>query len=559
MPLPAKHNLIDPHQLQVWLDELPWLDTRRTAACILESLLQLAKAGLPWQQRHELLQAYHPHLHQLTDALEQSLLDAPLPLSDGPVDNARLLLQLCCAMVENHTQLVFDHSLEENKDAPLAETVSRTLDWLARQALYQAQIYTPPGDTFWQTFYRIYHLIEKHDLLGPGLEPQSELRIHLFRILLFHLASPQRFRQRELQQIDRFLIHFAHWAVIKRQPRYRTHKAGFFFDCNTPRPPCSIKLLKQIEPPPGEVRFLFLQAVTQKLLNYVGSAQPEGFETLPFVQTRKLALRLAHLYGAPRQRRWRRLEGKGRRRLVVGLEDLIAVLDQQGHVHHGLRGLLPRVPKKEDANVLFAADFELLPQEDRSDPDLSRRRSEIGCFQYLQQSKSITSREEIWPSAASAPQPMHFPGHLADASARGYRLIWLDHSVAKLKVGEILSLFQEQNDHDLEIAAIRWLRSNPDGSVTVGVELLSFTTQVVVVSQKIPHDCDLEPQRDWGLLLPEQPAIQHPTCLLAPAFTWQKGQWVDIYRSKEDKTGYSLPRLLESSPAYDLFTLEKLS
>jgi len=560
VPLPANQTLTDPQRLRAWLDQLPWLDTRRASSCVLQVLERLSRqTGLSWHQRDALLQVCHPYVHQLVDALEQTLLDVPLPLTDSHQDDARRLLQLCDAMAENHTRLVFDDRADRSDTTTLSETLGRTLEWLARQARHQAQIYAPVDETFWRTFYRIYRLIEKEELLSAGSEAQAALRIQVFRILLFHLAGPQRFRQRELQQIDRFLCHYGQWAMIRRQPGFRNIKAGFFFDCEAPSPPCSVKLLKQVEPPPGEVRFLFLQAVTRKLLDYVSSARPEGFETLPLVQARKLALRLAHLYGAPRQRRWRRFEEKSACRLVVGLEDLIAVLDRQGQVHEELRELMPQAPKEQDATVLFAADFELLPQEGASEADPSRCRSEVDCFQFLQRAKPATSWEDIWSSSGAHidPRAVHFSGRLTDASARGYRLVWLDHSVARLKVGEIVTVFQGQNDP--EIAAIRWLRSHPDHSVTAGVELLSFTAQVVVVSLQIPDNRRLEPRRDWGLLLPEQPVTGQPTCLMAPAFTWQKGQWVDIYRSRNDKTGYSLTRLLDSTPAYDLFALEPIS
>ena len=556
MPLPANQTLTDPSQLRAWLDQVPWLDTHRASACLLQVLERLSRqSGLSWHQRDALLQVCHPYAHQLADALEQILLDAPLPLADDHQDDARRLLALCDSMVENHLDLVF---ADQNDIEPLAESVGRTLEWLARQARHQAQVYAPVDEGFWRRFYRIYRLIEKSDWLEAGTETPAALQTHLCRILLFHLAGPQRFRQRELQQIDRFLRHYAHLTTIRRQSHFRNHKAGFFFDCETPNPPCSIKLLKQVEPPPGDPRFLFVQAVTQKLLDYVSSAQTEGFETLPLVQARKLALRLAHLYGAPRRRRWRRFEEKTACRLVVGLEDLIAVLDQQGRVHQELQGLVPR-PLRQDATVLFAADFELLPQEGASEADPSRCRSEVDCFQFLQRAKPATSWEDIWSSSGAHidPRAVHFSGRLTDASARGYRLVWLDHSVARLKVGEIVTVFQGQNDP--EIAAIRWLRSHPDHSVTAGVELLSFTAQVVVVSLQIPDNRRLEPRRDWGLLLPEQPVTGQPTCLMAPAFTWQKGQWVDIYRSRNDKTGYSLTRLLDSTPAYDLFALEPIS
>lgn len=558
MLVQTTYCLTDPDQVQTWLIELPWLNVDQTADRLLDQLKALVQIQLPPRQRNRLLKLYQSPLIRLTEDLENRLLDCALPLCEADRETARRLLELCHQMIANYTQVIFVPEFLDPEQLDLAEcriTLTYMLDWLARLARHSAQIYTPPGEDFWRTVYRIYLFLEAHGLL-PHLPESGEIpkiRTQLFRILLFELCGPGRFRPRELKQIDQFLERFAGYAEIHRQRRLENRQARFFFDCITFQPPRSVKLLGEIKPAPS-LRFLYPHEVTQKLLKCV-SELPN--QELP-QPVKKLALRLAHLLGAPRQRKWRRFDEQRECLLIVWLSELIAALIREGQIDHRLSRLLPGPTSFTDAGAEFRADFELLPLATgpvrHDDP-----RSEVNIVRQLLDGKAKIDAHEIWMQSLELAKHgrTRFPGRFANVCTQGYCLIWLDHACTKLKVGEILGINHTQGE--IEIGAIRWLRQETSGEIAVGVELLSFAARLVVVSLWLPSLSSAAPRRDWGLLLPAQPALGRPACLLAPACAWQRGQWVEIYRSLAERQNYCLQQLIDSTPAYDLFGLERIS
>ncbi len=551
------HCLTDPDQVRTWLTELPWLNLDQTTARLIDQLRALGQTQIPPRQRNRLLKLYQSPSIQLSEDLENRLLDCALPLCDSDQETAQRLLELCHQMITNHARLIFTPEFLDPAQLDCAECriiLTHMLDWLARLARHSAQIYSPPGEDFWRTVYSVYLLLETHAFLSQS----PDLRTYLGRILLFGACGPGRFRPRELKQIDQFLYRFAGYAEIHRQPILENCQARFFFDCATFKPPRSVKCLQKVAPPPLSLRFLYPHQVTQKLLECV--SRTPGQELLSQPQAKKLALRLAHILGAPRQRKWRRLRGQGECLLIVGLAELIAALLREGQIDQGLCKLLPASAISADAGTQFSADFELLPLEDRPTQQHDNPRSEVDIFhQFLDRPAKIDTHQ-IWLQSLSLTKEngrIRFSGRFADVCAQGYCLIWLDHACSKLKVGEILGINHTQGE--IEVGAIRWLRQETIREIAVGIELLSVAASLVVVSLWLSSPSSAVPQRAWGLLLPAQPVLGRPACLLAPAYAWQRGQWVEIYSSLAEKQNYCLKQLIDSTPAYDLFGLEKIN
>ncbi len=549
--------LTDPDQVQTWLMELPWLNVDQTTASLIDQLKALGQTQIPPPQRNRLLKLYRSPSIQLSEDLENRLLDCALPMGDPDQETARRLLELCHQMIANHTLVIFAPEFLDPEQLDPAEcriTLTHMLDWLARLALHSAQIYSPPAEDFWRTVYRIYLLLETQAFLSQS----PDLRTQLGRILLFGACGPGRFRPRELKQIDQFLYHFAGYAEIQRQSILGNRQARFFFDCATFKPPRSVKLLKAVAPPPRGLRFLYPHKVTQKLLECVAGIPNQ--ELLPQPQAKKLALRLAHILGAPRQRKWRRLREQRECLLIAGLSELIAALIREGQIDKEFYKLVPASAISADTGTEFSADFELLPLEDGPIQQHDNQRSEVNIFRQLLDGQAKIDAHEIWLQSLSQTKEngrIRFSGRFADVCAQGYCLIWLDHACTKLKVGEILGINHTQGE--IEVGTIRWLRQETTREIAVGVELLSFAASLVVVSLWLPFPSPAVPQREWGLLLPAQPVLGRPACLLAPAFAWQRGQWVEIYRSLAERQNYCLKQLIDSTPAYDLFGLEKIN
>lgn len=535
--------------------ELPWLNLDQTIPKLLNQLQALAQTRLLPQQRNRLLNLYQPYLIQLTIELEGHLLDCALPLSDRDQETARLLLELDRQMIANYKQiLIAPEFLDSSQSSPSERQVSltRMLEWLARLARHSALIYSDPGEEFWRTVYRIYFFLEAQGWLPHSFEVGtiSTLYTNLVRVLLFGACGPGRFRPWELMQIDQLINRFASQAKIHSQNTLGNWQARFFFDATTLKPPRPIKLLKEA----GQLRnlrFLYPHQVTHRLLEHVSGTS----EFLPRRQDKKLALRLAHLLGAPRQRRWRRFSEQKECLLIVGLSELIATLSEQGQIR-GLRRLLS--DSTFAATEVGQADFELLPQGDGL-VQHDNLRSEVSIFHQLTDGQTKTDANQIWMRSLQSTQGngrTKFLGQFADVGAGGYRLIWLDSTYTKLKVGEILGINHTQGE--IEVGVIRWLRQESASKVAVGIELFSFAASPVVVSLWSSSNAAAH-KRDFGLLLPVQPFLSRPACLLAPSCAWQRGQWVEIYQSPTEKQSYCLKQLIDSTSAYDLFKLEPIN
>ncbi|HHJ40112.1 MAG TPA: hypothetical protein ENJ86_11765 [Methylothermaceae bacterium] len=556
----------DPNSLRNWLATLPWLDCHNTGNCILTQIRALNHTVLSTGLRYQLLEEYYPYLLQLVDGLENFLFDTALPLSKDSKLQAMLALELYQEVSEGYLITVFAKDFLKAKELSKSDQTTalvRAIDSLQRVQVLSAQVYEPLDDTFWRKVYRLYEMAE-YDNLFEDNTPSSHMPVfnqaHFLRLFLFSLCAPQRFRQRDLKQIDLFLQSFAQFAEIHSKPSYQQKKAYFHFDLYDPTPPRSAKLVEH--PESIGSRFIYCQEVVKQLLKFISNPPAAtGKSVLPVNATRKLALQIAHSLGAPKHRKWGRMQENSECLLVVGLEDLIAVLNKEGKIHQNLKSLLATPSGRMDENLLSTGDFDLLPLDGDELFDTGQviyEGMERDVYQRLVNQMYSTPDFGLQEKPAQRDQDNkqnHFPGKLLNSSAQGYCLIWMDHALSKLKVGELLVVLNHGDD--LEIGAIRWLQKDPDQGLLVGIEIITFAINVVVVNLKISPDAQGEFRREWGLLIPPQPTLGRPTSLLSPAFVWQQGQWVQVHHQNGKVENYWLKSLVDSTPAFDLFALEK--
>lgn len=554
----------DCNQLEEWLNTLPWLDCYNTGMNVLKQLNALNHTLLSANKRSQLLALYHPHLIQILDGLGNHLLDACLPLTGDSKLQASLALALHQQLSEGYISIVFSKDFAGNPELSLkerAKTILRAIESLHGLLVFSAQIYEPKDGEFWRKVYRLFEIAEQCGLLDQSSQHGKFIHERFNRLFLFSLCRPQAFRQRDLKQIDLFLQCFAGQAEIRQQLQTNNRKAYFFFDLFEPTAPRSIKFIEH--PEFDSSRFLYCQDVVKELLAYV--TEPHNYSgktVLPVKACRKIALQAAHALGAPKRRKWNRLQESGECLLVVGLEDLIATLDKENKIHPNLKTLLPPPILRVTDNLINHIDFELLPldEDENFNPDgvFDEGKSEHDIYQRLVSLIKEPMETQIWERAPIKQTPEdqnHFPGKVVNSSAQGYCLVWLDHSLAKLKVGELLVIYNHNDE--LEIGTIRWLQKDTDQGLLVGVELLTFAIKVVVVNLKLLPDSKVDQRREWGIIIPPQPTMGRPASLISPAFAWQQGHWVEVHHDDKTVENYWLKTLIESTPAFDLFALEK--
>ncbi len=553
--------LTQTEELRQWLAGRPWLNLEKTGAEVQKQLSILRRLPLKPAHRAGLLELYHPYLVELTEALEKNLLDAALPLSPQARASSRLLLGLSLLMVSNLSQAVFPPDFKPEGKARTSsrhDLLLRTTDWLARLGLHQAQIYRPPGARFWKILYRLYALTAP----GGEMENDAQIQAQLARILIFNLATPHRYRPRELKQIDLLLRDFSH--LVQFHPRSTTgkYKAVFFFDLNTPAPPAPIKLLGQISSPETSPVFVFPQRLSRKLLQYATTPGIRGNTILPAPQAKKLAVQLARLLSAPKRRRWRRLAEDRNCQLVVGLGRIVDTLAVQGKMAEGLFEMLRTERKLREIDGLFDGHFELVPLEEETMAHFAGKHlSETSVHWMLAGDRPQVPTTDIWsedgPIREKTQTREKYPGQLANSSAQGYCLLWIDHTPNILRIGEPVGILHTQGE--IEIGTVRWMKQDPEPALSVGLELLSFAVTGVVVYPHMGEIPRANQTCELGLLLPPQPALKKPASLLVSPGGWKTGQWVRVYRDKAYYEVYSLKQRIDATPAYDLFSLEKIS
>jgi hypothetical protein len=119
---------------------------------------------------------------------------------------------------------------------------------------------------------------------------------------------------------------------------------------------------------------------------------------------------------------------------------------------------------------------------------------------------------------------------------------WHGKQAPKILVGEVIGIQSSMPSHQFGIGLVRWLKSNPNERMQVGLQMLAPDA----VAVKVRNSDQTEQPAYKCLLLPEVGSSGQPISLVCPAFPFKVGDLLTIDdRTNERKV--KLTRLLESS------------
>ncbi len=148
---------------------------------------------------------------------------------------------------------------------------------------------------------------------------------------------------------------------------------------------------------------------------------------------------------------------------------------------------------------------------------------------------------------------MLYTVNLVDESETGYCIAWVGETPQSLKTGEILgiSLTGEQGEKNWEITVIRWLKQDPKGQITLGLEKLSHGA--LPISAK-PLNLNVNQPIPTLLLAKE---AHRASTLITPLLPFKAGQKVELHYL--DKTyAVELIYAREQTPSFQAFELDFL-
>ena len=443
----------DPKSLRRWLAQLPLANPGATARLLISALREMNQLRIDAQQRLDALEMLRDPIGNIVTVLVKQVLGDSFPLPPQKHQLGQLAQDFehelalgYCAVIHDLCAPAGAVPFLRGKSVALAAT--RAIQHRGG-SLYQAYLrYLAPPAGAWQNL---------HDLFGfavavgadekPVADPHGDstnVRLAYIHSLLFALANPYRFTQRENGDIYALIRMWAKHCELREG---RAPAGAIAIRTDVDRGPGYLP--EEREQPGADSWSLESNGLLRFLESHLALLQP-GTQTTEF-GARGAAVSVATDFVVRIEHAWQSTSDRGHPRLPAGhvLDTVIGLHD----LHYVLAGNM---------------DFEGFLVKTR------------GIAITLHES----DRAAVWAHAGgNVPRIRRLPARVLDQSLGGYRLVWEKAEGMRMRVGELVGLAAMADDdesRDWMVGAIRWLRIE-DGGMQAGVELLARRAQPAAV------------------------------------------------------------------------------
>jgi hypothetical protein len=312
--------------------------------------------------------------------------------------------------------------------------------------LYQAYLrYHAPPAGVWQNLHDLFRFavavgVDDRGVIDPTqTQPPSSVRLAYIHALLFALANPYRFTQRENAEIYELT---RIWCALCDLREGRAPAGAIAVRTDNDQSPGYLP--EERESPGDGLWALELNGLVRSLEGQL-AALPQGVVKTQFRSRGGPTVHAEVAFVERLLSAWRHGADRSQQRIAAG------------HVLDSVIGL-------HDLHYVLAGDVDF-------DSFLRKTR---GVAITLHERDRVAS----WAAGGSgAPvRVKHLATKVLDQSLGGYRLMWEKIDGMRVRVGELLGLATLADDgesQDWMIGAIRWMRVETDGSMDAGVELLA--------------------------------------------------------------------------------------
>lgn len=513
-----------PKRLEEWLRALPMANVGEAGRRLLEALVEVNRLQLSAPHRFRIVERLRDPVHSIALTLEGHYMDAGLPLDDKKRHLVTLAFAFQDALASGYELVLYDLQREKGVSALRHKSMTgicahRALHHLGRILLMAYQVYSPYPANVWLRLHRLFRFardrgLEDRRVVDPERNEKSSATEVYKQVLLLSLCSPYRLRQTDLGRIYRAL---EEWAGL----------------CD----------LTGIEAPMPDLQGRFgipfeADAGPRPLALGDGRGQAMAFDCV--LDTERLARTMRKQYscltaeGHPATPPPRLPEGIDRHLMCRVMTSWKMLVERE----------FPRRSSNAEVELTVGICSLFCRLGDARELDAARKNRAI----------------KLQPRGASAwigqPTEQNDDGvyrcRLVDESERGYRLRWPAHTRSKARVGELLGVRKTDPSQGLlwNIGVVRWMRSEDESDLEVGVELLAPLARGLPVRL-----CDDQGEcGDYvhGLLLPPMDPVRRSETLVLPTCTGALAAQARLLESGQERP-VELTGLLESSNAFSRY------
>lgn len=526
-------------KLQQWLQELPRANTHGYAKQYFLLLHHLNRAELPDAKRFAILESLQEGADHILGSLKTLYSGAPFPLDEKKQAAAVMARQIAIEMLTGYRIIVADkingkESSILRHDFHLA--LHRCMEHFGKVLLQCYLIYSQEPEWIWREIHALFLYAEINKLhLGEFTETGSSIEELYKRILLLHLAGPNRLRQSDIEKLYHNLLP---WSVVAKISSIINPEAiadNFCINLGTDKAPgfCSDEA-EGIEVGDGNIRLLETREMIDHITQTAKVAEGGRIRVDArhrYLMSAPVLRHLLYIWSGRIKRHFSRKPGKHQLEMAIGMTACHHLLIEEDGVELGeqgeneLEGISPDLRSLFDIRSKYKT--ELLPIKH---VDVwSNSYTSYADSQDFDIDLASASNSGNWPSkpadtAAPKPAGPAIPLHpitTEDESADGLRLSWSRTEQAQdklsIRVGEILALHEPDTNrhHPWNICVVRWIRNDNNGRLEIGIRKLSPIG--IPAGVRLLHNGKETGDYHRAILLPEIKALHQKESIIFPA------------------------------------------
>lgn len=521
---------IRPAEVERWLKGLPLLNVAESTQLLTRQLVGFNRMTLDDNLRVRLLESLRVPIQHVSQALQQTYLGLPLPLTDKARQTVAQVRQLHTEMAFGYKLIAFNSTattqLDQAQKTVVGMAIHRAIRYLTELLFRNYELYSPPPEGTWHEIHQLYRYAELLGITDAPLDdrlndtlPQVSINHAYKQALLLDFSDPYHLPARLLAKIYRYLDRWAGIAQLSPGVAALKSHCQFLINLDHDRAGAVNTETSAIT---TEVRYRLLNTkelariVHQQLTELQAGQQPdpEGLEKDFYANLgNDMLVRLINAWGVnPKRVFTRSLRADRKAHVVIGIDAINFFVN----------------------GALFTpSTSEVGPQPRRTTLGL-----DSGKPNRVQQSDKT---------------PVSTTWDLIDESAGGYALANSGTQSVAVRVGDLVASRPDSGGSGWEIGMVRWVRTMSTNQIEIGIQRLAPGASAVAV---MPLE-DSQERYSLALALPEVPAMKQPASLLTPRGFFKSGRILSLdnsYRTRQIKA----VKLVELSGSFERFQYESI-
>ncbi|MEH6504223.1 MAG: GTPase-translation elongation factor [Cycloclasticus sp.] len=549
---------------KAWEEELPILNTKVTANMLCTAAQAVLSSNISAVEKFNLAEQTLLCLSRVYLSCKESMRNAKLPLAKK---EAELISQLLTTLTSfNHLYLDIICSAdflktradaEQNNTPPFphsekSRVLFRAIELLGLSQFLMSLIYQLPKADFWNVVNVLFataSLFKLHQLehLNVAEEQTATIENEFKKIHLFYLAQTNRFKQRDIETIHSILSLRSDDIEISKTA---DNSPSFYVDLESSSTLMSLDKLN----PSSEENCFFN---TLKLIQFMHSdtlVAPEKIGAIvlakgkPFL-SKEIIHQLITSWGTGQTRKSSRREQTEQIMVYPGFESIIRALMVKNNPD-----VYGQHKKPATGSAAFELpDLELMPAEEgiHRHHDITQRDSTVNKMLKASSDHALSAKN-IWNrrhESISGAKGEEMIAETLDVSLEGLQFSITGYNKSLLKAGDLIGI--QTLKQSLQLAIIRRINSFEEGTISVGVEMMSPNIKIANIRY-----LDKKTPPKPALFLQGIPSNNQPDAIISP-LSLENTEVDLVLSSKNEKTYFSLDKIIQTNQVFSHYSVLK--